>query len=83
MPQGLGLVWPAGKQELLGYRPHRRWSAASLRDLKQRSPGVPVILISGLPLWEPEKLTHVDAFVSRGETLDSLLSKIRELIGRN
>ena len=67
---------------LLAYRLPRMIGFKVARDLKRRSPGTPVILISGYTLWEPEELTHVDAYVGKGATLDSLLTKIRALIGR-
>jgi CheY-like chemotaxis protein len=67
---------------LLAYRLPRMISFRVARDLKRRSPGTPVILISGHTLWEPEELTHVDAYVGKGASLDSLLTKIRALIVR-
>ena len=67
---------------LLAYRLPRMIGFKVARDLKRRSPGTPVILISGHTLWEPQELTHVDAYVGKGATLDSLLTKIRALIGR-
>src|SRR5260370_33288546 len=65
---------------LLAYRLPRMIGFKVAWDLKRRSPGTPVILISGHTLWEPEELTHVDAYVGKGATLDSLLTKIRLLI---
>jgi len=67
---------------LLAYRLPRMISFKVARDLKRRSPGTPVVLISGHTLWEPEELTHVDAYVGNGASLDSLLTKIRALFGR-
>ena len=67
---------------LLAYRLPRMIGFKVARDLKRRSPGTPVILISGHTLWEPEELTHVDAYVGKGASLDSLLTKIRALIVR-
>jgi CheY-like chemotaxis protein len=67
---------------LLAYRLPRVIGFKVARDLKRRSPGTPVILISGYNLWEPEELTYVDAYVGKGASLDSLLTKIRALIGR-
>ena len=67
---------------LLAYRLPRMIGFKVARDLKRRSPGTPVILISGYTLWEPEELTHVDAYVGKGASLDSLLAQIRLLIGR-
>lgn len=52
------------------------------RETKRLSPGTPIILISGHTLLVPEELTYVDAYVGKGATLDSLLTKIRVLIGR-
>src|ERR1700752_2164122 len=67
---------------LLAYRLPRMIGSRVARDLKRRRPGTPVILISGHTLWEPEELTHVDAYVGKGASLDSLLTKIRALIVR-
>ena len=67
---------------LLAYRLPRMIGFRVARDLKRRSPGTPVILISGHILWEPEELTHVDAYVGKGASRDSLLTKIRALIVR-
>ncbi len=65
---------------LVAYRLPRMIGFQLARDVKRRSPGIPVILISGYTLWEPEELTYVDAYVGKGATLDNLLTKIRSLI---
>ncbi|HWO32214.1 MAG TPA: response regulator [Candidatus Acidoferrum sp.] len=67
---------------LLAYRLLRMIGFKLAHDIKLRSPGTPVVLISGHTLREPEELTHVDAYVGRGATLDSLLTNIRVLIRR-
>jgi CheY-like chemotaxis protein len=67
---------------LLAYRLPRMIGFKLAHDLKQHSPGTPVILISGYALWNPEELSNVDAYVGKGSTFDSLLSNIRMLIGR-
>lgn len=51
------------------------------REIKQVSPGTPIILVSGQTLLAPEGLTYVDACIGKDATLDSLPAKIRGLIG--
>ena len=67
---------------LLTYRLPRMISFKWAREIKRRSPGTPIILVSGHTLLAPDELTYVDAYVGKGATLDSLLTKIRLLIGR-
>ncbi len=67
---------------LLTYRLPRLISFRLARNIKRLSPGTPIILVSGHTLLAPEELTYVDAYVGRGATLDSLLTKIRLLIGQ-
>ena len=64
---------------LLAYRLPRMISLKLAREIKRRSPGTPVVLLSGYPLFAPEELTYVDAYVGRGATLDNLLRTIRSL----
>lgn len=66
---------------LLNYRLPRMISLKLAREIKRRCPGTPIILVSGRTLLAPEELTYVDAYVGKGATLDSLLTKIRLLIG--
>jgi CheY-like chemotaxis protein len=66
---------------LLSYRTPKMIGSKLAREIKQVSPGTPIILVSALTLLTPEELSHVDAFVGKGATLDSLLTKIRGLIG--
>ena len=67
---------------LLTYRLPRIISFKLAQEIKRLSPGTPIILVSGHTLLAPEGLTYVDAYVGRGSTLDSLLTKMRLLIGR-
>jgi CheY-like chemotaxis protein len=67
---------------LIAYRLPRMMGFRLARDVKRRSPGTPVILISGYTLLAPEELTYVDAYIGKGATLDTLLTKIRALIGK-
>jgi hypothetical protein len=48
--------------------------------IKRFSPCIPVVLISGYALLPPQELSHVDAHVGKGATLDILLDKIRALV---
>ena len=66
---------------LLAYRLPKTSGSKLAQEIKQVSPGTPIILVSALTLLTPEELSHVDAFVGKGATLDSLLTKIRGLIG--
>ena len=66
---------------LLAYRMPKTIGSELAREIKQVSPGTPIILVSGENLLAPEELTYVDACVGKGATLDSLLGKIRGLIG--
>jgi two-component system response regulator GlrR len=67
---------------LVTYRLPRMISFKLAREIKRLGPGTPIILISGHTLLVPEELTYVDAYVGKVATLDSLLTKIRVLIGR-
>jgi CheY-like chemotaxis protein len=66
---------------LLAHRMPKTIGSKLAREIKQVSPGTPIILVSGQTLLSPEELTYVDAYVDKGATLDSLLTKIRGLIG--
>ena len=50
---------------LIAYRLPRMMGFRLARDVKRRSPGTPVILISGYTLLAPEELTYVDAYIGR------------------
>jgi CheY-like chemotaxis protein len=67
---------------LLTYRLPRMISFKLAREIKRLSPGTPIILVCGHTLLAPEELTYIDAYVGKGATLDSLLTKMRLLIGR-
>ncbi len=67
---------------ILTYRLPRVISFKLAREIKRCSPCTPIILISGRTLLAPKELTYVDAYVGKGATLDSLLTRITALIGR-
>lgn len=66
---------------LLANRMPKMIGSKLAREIKQVSPSTPIILVSGQTLLAPEELTYVDAYIGKGATLDSLLAKIRGLIG--
>jgi len=66
---------------LLTYRMPKTIGCELAREIKQVSPDTPIILVSGQTVPAPEELPYVDAYVGKGATLDSLLTKIRGLIG--
>lgn len=66
---------------LLAYRMPKMIGSKLAQEMKQVSPATPIILVSGQTLPAPEELTYVDAYVGKGATLDSLLGKIRGLLG--
>jgi CheY-like chemotaxis protein len=66
---------------LLAYRMPKMIGSKLAQEIKQASPGTPIILISGQTVPAPEELPYVDAYIGKGATLDSLLTKIRGLIG--
>jgi CheY-like chemotaxis protein len=49
-------------------------------ELKQFSLGIPIVLLSEGTVLTPDELTHVNAHVGKGATLDHLLFKIQALI---
>ncbi len=49
------------------------------KEMKNIRPGLPVILLSG-NVERPAGSEHVDAFVSKGEGREALLTKISELL---
>ena len=66
---------------LLAYRMPKMIGSKLAQEIKQVSPRTPIILVCGQTVLAPEELPFVDAYVGKGATLDSLLTKIRELIG--
>ena len=66
---------------LLVYRMPKMIGSKLAQEIKQVSPGTPIILVSGQTVLAPDELPYVDAYVGKGATPDSLLTKIRELIG--
>jgi CheY-like chemotaxis protein len=49
------------------------------RKIKADRPELPVILVSGMPI-EPETLSYVDSFFTKGESPAALLEKIAQLL---
>ena len=65
---------------LVNYRMLKMIGSDPILPIKRFSPGTPIVLISGYALLRPQDLSHVDAHVGKGATLDILLDKIRELV---
>jgi CheY-like chemotaxis protein len=65
---------------LVNYRMLKMIGSNPILAIKRFSPGTPIVLISGYALLRPQELSHVDAHVGKGATLDILLDKIRELV---
>jgi len=65
---------------LVNYRMLKMIGSDPILPIKRFSPGTPIVLISGYALLRPQELSHVDAHVGKGATLDILLDKIRELV---
>jgi CheY-like chemotaxis protein len=65
---------------LVNYRMLKMIGSDPILAFKRFSPGTPIVLISGYALLRPQELSHVDAHVGKGATLDILLDKIRELV---
>ena len=65
---------------LLAYRTPQMIGSELTRDIKELNPDIPILLISGHRLLAPEELTHVNAYVGGGATLDSLLAQVRVLL---
>jgi CheY-like chemotaxis protein len=65
---------------LVNYRMLKMIGSDPILAIRRFSPGTPVVLISGYALLPPQELSHVDAHVGKGSTLDILLDKIRELV---
>jgi CheY-like chemotaxis protein len=65
---------------LVNYRMHKMIGSDPILAIKRFSPDTPIVLISGYALLPPQELSHVDAHVGKGATLDILLDKIRALV---
>ena len=65
---------------LLAYRTPQMMGSRLPREIKQLNPDIPILLISGHPLLASEELTHVNAHVGGGATLDALLTQMRVLL---
>jgi CheY-like chemotaxis protein len=65
---------------LVNYRTLKMIGSEPILAIKCFSPGTPIVLISGYALLPPQELSHLDAHVGKGATLDILLDKIRELV---
>jgi CheY-like chemotaxis protein len=67
---------------LLAHRAPKMIDPELAREITRFSPGTPIILILNHTALAAEELMYVDAYVDTCATLDSLLTKIRALIGR-
>lgn len=65
---------------LVNYRMLKMIGSDPILAIKRFSPATPIVLISGYALLPPQELSHVDAHVGKGATLDILLDKIRALV---
>ena len=65
---------------LVNYRMLKMIGSDPILAIRRFSPGTPVVLISGYALLPLQELSHVDAHVGKGATLDILLDKIRALV---
>ena len=65
---------------LVNYRILKMIGSDPILAIKRFSPRTPIALISGYALLRPQELSHVDAHIGKGATLDILLDKIRELV---
>ena len=65
---------------LVNYRMLKMIGSDPILAIKRFSPGIPIVLISGYALLPLQELSHVDAHVGKGATLDILLDKIRALV---
>lgn len=65
---------------LLACRRSQKSGSELALELKQLSLGIPIVLLSGDTVLTPDQLTHVNAHVGKGATLDHLLFKIQALI---
>jgi len=65
---------------LVSYRTLKMMGPEQILAIKRPSPRTPIILISGSAFLSEQELSHVDAHVGKGETLDILMGKIRALV---
>jgi CheY-like chemotaxis protein len=65
---------------LLAYRMPQMVGSQLTREIKQLNPDIQILLICGHTLLASEELTHVNAHVGRGATLDALLTQMRVLL---
>jgi CheY-like chemotaxis protein len=65
---------------LLAYRTPQMMGSKLTREIKRLNPDIPILLISGHTLLASEELTHVNAHVGGGATLDALLTQMRFLL---
>ena len=49
-------------------------------ELRRRSPGTPIVLLSAYVTLPEEHIAMVDAYITKGESTDLLLTTIRQLI---
>ena len=65
---------------LLAYRMPQMMGSKLPREIKQINPDIPIILVFGHTLLPSEEMTYVNAYASKGATLDDLLTRIRILL---
>lgn len=53
--------------------------AATMKHMK---PGVPILMLSGLPQVPEQDLAHIDAFIQKGQEPGVVLQKIEQLLDR-
>jgi CheY-like chemotaxis protein len=49
-------------------------------EMRQRMPGIPIVLLSAYVTLPEEHVALVDAYITKGESTDLLLTTIRQLI---
>jgi CheY-like chemotaxis protein len=65
---------------LMAYRLPQMIGSTLPREIKQINPDIPIIVVSGHTLLPSEEITHVNAYVGKGATLNDLLTRIRVLL---
>jgi len=65
---------------LLDYQMPKMNGAQLAKAVKGIFPGVPIVMISGLPTLPQEELLYVDEYCGKGATLDELVFAIHSLI---
>jgi CheY-like chemotaxis protein len=53
--------------------------AATMKHIK---PGVPILMLSGLPQVPEQDLAHIDPFIQKGQEPAVVLQKIEQLLNR-